>query len=307
MKITFGQEMPALISISRLHMGLGRPSMRTLCALSFVFILTSCSGVFYFPSREMNHFPEHLGLEYSNVWIKSEDLRLHGWFLPSVKDPDSSPCVLFLHGNALNIGNHLFSVNWMPEQGINVLLFDYRGYGYSEGSSSLVGLREDAHAALEYIVQDETCQGSDLFILGQSLGGAIAVELYATTEHQQRVSGLIIDSAFSSYRDIFQEKLSDFFITWPFQMPLRYLVDDRFSPKEFAASLPETPKLIIHGQADTTVPYHHSQILYDLSPEPKEFLNPKGVGHIAGFGIPEIRQRVIDFIYLPQSLEPSLE
>ena len=259
--------------------------------------LSSCTGLFYYPSKELSHVPSDLGLDYEEHWIDSEGLRLHAWLLPAEAKPEAAPCVFFLHGNALNLGNHLFSVAWMPERGVNVLLFDYRGYGLSEGSTGLLGLREDAHSALDYFMSLDSCAGSKKFVLGQSLGGAMSVELLATAKQRDKISGLIIDSAFSSYRDIFREKLSEFWITWPLQLPLGYLVDDRYSPKKFAAKLPAIPKLIIHGQADLTVPYHHSQVIHQLASEPKKILTPEGIGHIAALNKREFKDLLIDFVF----------
>ena len=91
--------------------------------------LGSCANLLFFPQRDLVLTPDQVGLAYRDVWFEAADgTRLHGWFLPAEKKMAlSAACtVLFLHGNAENISTHLASVSWLPAQGYNVFLFDYR-------------------------------------------------------------------------------------------------------------------------------------------------------------------------------------
>jgi hypothetical protein len=129
----------------------GRP-IRLLALAGLAAALGGCSGLIFQPMRELVLTPDEIGLDYRDVHLEAEDgVRLHGWFLPA--EPPRRGSVLFLHGNAQNISTHIASVAWLPAEGFDVLLVDYRGYGLSGGSPSLAGLHLDFEAALEALLE----------------------------------------------------------------------------------------------------------------------------------------------------------
>ncbi|MFL6654621.1 MAG: alpha/beta hydrolase [Sulfurifustis sp.] len=240
--------------------------------------------------------PDDIGLAYEDVRFSTADnVALHGWFLPAAGPACAT--VLFLHGNAENISTHIGSVYWMPRYGFNVFLPDYRGYGESTGVPSLPGLQADIDAAIRYLRSRRDVAADGLVVLGQSLGGASAVYYVAHGAERAHVRALIVDSAFSSYRDIAREKLAGFWLTWPLQSPLAWTIDNDYSPLAAAPHVAPIPLLLIHGDADAIVPVHHSERLYAAAREPKEFWRIEGAGHIETLHSVPVRARLVSYLY----------
>ncbi len=176
--------------------------------------LGGCTGVIFQPMHQLVLTPDQIGLDYEEVEFEAADgVPLHGWFLPAQAPRRGS--ILFLHGNAQNISTHIASVAWLPAQGFDVLLFDYRGYGESEGSPSLAGLHLDFEAALQALLARPEIERDRVIVFGQSLGGSLAITALAASPLRHQVRALIVEGAFTSYRALAREKLADFWLTWP--------------------------------------------------------------------------------------------
>jgi len=189
--------------------------------------LAACTGVIFRPTAELVQTPDQLGLFYRDVdFAASDGLALHGWFLPAQRGSGDKACtLLFAHGNAQNISTHIASVAWLPGAGINVFLFDYRGYGRSAGRPDLPGAHLDFLAALDWVMSRPEVDPDRVAVLGQSLGGAIAIVGLARSPHKARVRALITEGAFSDYRGIVREKLAESVLTWPLLWPLSATID----------------------------------------------------------------------------------
>lgn len=268
-------------------------SRTVLCLVTLCWV-SGCTRIFFFPEQKYVIAPSELGLKYEDVFLDTGDrVRVHGWFLPAEGPVRGS--VLHLHGNAENISTHIASVYWLPQQGFNVFLLDYRGYGQSAGSPSVSGALRDIEASLDWLFS-RVDLGAGVIVFGQSLGGSLGICAVAQSRHREQVRALVIESAFSSYRSIFREKLAEFWVTWPFQWLLGLLVDNSFAPVECAGTLPPIPKLLIQAEDDPIVPAHHVHKLYDAVSKPCElWLSPRG-GHIAAFQDAELRARLLRFI-----------
>jgi fermentation-respiration switch protein FrsA (DUF1100 family) len=239
--------------------------------------------------------PDALGLKYEDVNLTTHDgIRLHGWFLLTQGEPRGT--VFFLHGNAQNISTHIYSVAWLPKSGYQVFLLDYRGYGLSEGSPGLPEVLTDVATGFQWLMSEPRVAKKNLFLLGQSLGANLGAYFAgANPEVRDRLSGLILDAPFASYREIAREKLAQFPITWPFQYPLSQLMPDAYSPIKNIAELSPLPLLIICSEADDIVPAHHSIALFEAAGEPKSLWLTQGV-HIATFGQEKNRLRLLAFL-----------
>lgn len=263
--------------------------------LALLFLNTGCTSMFFFPEKGLRDNPVLQRFPHEDVYFKASDgVKLHGWFF---KVQNSSlGTILVLHGNAENISTHINSVLWLVKEGFDVFAFDYRGYGLSEGKTTVQGVHLDAEAALEKLLNLPQANKDRIFVLGQSIGGAIAIYTVANSPHNDRVKALIVDSAFSDYRRIAREKLSAFFLTWPFQIPLSFLFNNLYSPEKQIKKISPLPILLIHGDSDRIVPAHHSTILYQEALEPKDLWIVKGRSHIEAFAEKEIRDRLLEYL-----------
>jgi fermentation-respiration switch protein FrsA (DUF1100 family) len=268
--------------------------VRRFFAAFALLAAAGCGSLFFYPKTELRPNLTAALLSPEDVAFESSDhVRLHGWFF-SVKEPRGT--VLVLHGNAENLSTHVNSVLWMVLEGFNVFIIDYRGYGRSEGSPSIAGVHRDAEAALAEVLRLPGVDPDRVAVLGQSIGGAIAVYTVANSPERKHVRALVIDSAFSSYRRIAREKLGDFFLTWPLQYPLSFLVGDRYSPERWIAKISPIPLLILHGREDPVVPIRHGLLLYASAREPKTFLETEPPGHVQSFADPHARNAVVSFL-----------
>lgn len=268
---------------------------RKLLIILILILNVGCTSMFFYPERGLRDNPAVQRFPHEDVYFKASDgVKLHGWFFKAKSG--SLGTILVLHGNAENISTHINSVLWLVKEGFDVFAFDYRGYGLSEGKTTVQGVHLDADAALETVLDLPQANKERFFILGQSVGGAIAIYTIANSPHKDQIRALIIDSAFSDYRRIAREKLSAFFLTWPFQYPLSFLFNNEYSPEKQIKKISPIPILIIHGDSDRIVPAHHSSILYKEALEPKDLWIAKGRGHIESFAEKEIRERLVEYL-----------
>lgn len=285
------------------------------CIVSLAMALTTagCDHVFYQPMREMVATPDRLGIPWEPLEIIVPDgAKLGAWHMKTRNKLQG--LVIHAHGNAENRSTHMNFVAWMTNAGFDVLVFDYRGYGDSEGFASRAWTVEDAGAVIEWVTKwvtkwDRKLGNSGpryaevpIVLLGQSLGGAISTStlgLYARQNPTARpVDGLILDSTFSSYRRIAREKLGQFWVTWPLQWPLSFLVSDHLSPISAAAAI-DIPVLQFHSRRDHVVPIKLGRELFDsFKSVNKQFIEIPTPGHLVAFAIDssEYRDKAVEFI-----------
>jgi fermentation-respiration switch protein FrsA (DUF1100 family) len=258
--------------------------------------LLACNGLFYYPSKTIFYKPDDFGATYEDVYFKSRDgTKLNGWFLPAVGSAKGT--VIHFHGNAENMTNHYLFVRWLPRDGFNLFVFDYRGYGASSGKPDRRGMVEDSMAAIGYIRHRSDVDPHRLLVFGQSLGGTLALAAVAQGS-KDGVRAVVVESAFASYRSIAREKLSEFWPTWLFQWPLAWLlISDDESPLPIMNKISPVPLLVIHGDKDETVSYNQGRKLYQNASPPKEFWTVAGGHHTEAFTRYEkvYRPRLIKF------------
>lgn len=259
-----------------------------------MLLLAGCSRFFFLPEQGHRWDPTSAGIEYENIWFDSVDgTLLHSWFLPA-EDPRGT--ILFLHGNAENISTHIGAVHWLPEQGYNVFLLDYRGFGLSAGTPDFDGVHMDAAAALARVARHRDVDPGRIVVFGQSLGASVAITTVANLGELYGVRGLVADSPFSSYRGIAREKFGELWLTWPLQWPLSLTIDDHYAPIDHIGAVSPIPVLLIAGDDDRVVPSHHSQDLYAAARPPKDIWQYRGVDHTQALTRQDVRRRLVTWL-----------
>ncbi|XP_013784577.1 protein ABHD13-like isoform X2 [Limulus polyphemus] len=210
--------------------------------------------------------PAMFGLSGENIHISSGDgVKIN---LLLVKQDHSVfgqvPTILYLHGNAGNIGHRLANVRGLYHScGCNVLLVEYRGYGHSDGTPSEEGLYYDSQAGLEFLLQYPGIDRSKIIVFGRSLGGAVAVDLASRPEYNKHIMALVLENTFTSIPDIgrvlFNWRIVKCIPTWFFK--------NQFQSKEKIKKV-QLPTLFISGLADFLIPPHMVQELYKNSRSP---------------------------------------
>jgi fermentation-respiration switch protein FrsA (DUF1100 family) len=274
--------------------------VRALLALTLL-LLQGCSSLLFYPQQPLPFTPERAGLAYRDVQLTAADgTRLHAWWLPAKPGVAVKGTVLHLHGNGGNLATHLGGSYWLPEQGYQVLMLDYRGYGLSEGTPSLPAIYQDIDAAFAWLDTEPTVQGQPLVLLGQSIGGALAVHYLAERPPQrERLSALVLDGVPASYREVARLTLSSAWLTWPLQVPLSWLIPDGDSAIHAIGGLQGVPLLIYHSIDDAVVPLSNGVRLYQAAPPPRVFQPTRG-GHVQTFADPTWRQVMLLFMGDPQ-------
>jgi fermentation-respiration switch protein FrsA (DUF1100 family) len=224
--------------------------------------------VIYAPERAIPATPQGEGLAFEDVWFTASDgIMLHGWLVPA---PGARITLLWFHGNGGNIGHCVNNLKYLHRSlGVNVFIFDYRGYGRSEGG--LFDLSEqatyrDADGAFAYFRGRRDLAATTLVYFGQSLGAAIAVDI----ARRQPAAGLILETPFTRIRDMAQIVAP----YWPFPGLLQTKYDS-------LSKIPEVrvPLLILHGDRDEWVPYEQGRRLFDEANEPKTLYTIPGAHH----------------------------
>lgn len=245
--------------------------------LLLALVLSGCAqNLFYQPDHVLYDTPKRAGLNFEQVTFQSADgTRLVGWFIPAagyVNPRDAKGTVIHFHGNAQNLSAHWQFVQWLPKRGFNLFVFDYRGYGASNGTPSPKGVFEDSGSALDYVRSRPDVNPDRLLVLGQSLGGANAIAAVGSG-NRAGVRAAVIEATFYSYSSIASDKVSGAGV----------LMDDTYSPDKYIANLSPIPLLLIHGTADPVIPVSHGVKLVSKANNPKIFVEVGGGGHIEAF------------------------
>jgi fermentation-respiration switch protein FrsA (DUF1100 family) len=251
--------------------------------LPFIAVLMTatlaCAGldnVFYYPDHREYTTPAADGYQYEGIQFQSKDgTKLSGWFIPA--KGKALGTVVHFHGNAQNMSAHYSFVSWLPANGFNLFVFDYRGYGKSEGKVSRQGVYEDSVAAVEYIKSGTDIDQNKIILFGQSIGGANALAV-AGNNRFEGIVGVATDSAFASYKGVAMDHTT---LLKPFAA---LLISDRLSPENTVQNIAPVPLLLIHGTADRVVPYKHAQMLFEKAGEPKDLWTIPNGQHTEALG-----------------------
>lgn len=217
--------------------------------------------------RGLDATPAAIGLEYEEIRFSTHDgVSLHGWFVPS---REAERVVLFCHGNAGNISHRLDSIQIFHDLALNVFIFDYRGYGLSDGQPSEQGTYRDAEAAWAFLSEQRGYSPGAIVVFGRSLGAAIAAHL---AQHV-RPAALILESAFASVPEVAGRHY------W--FLPVRWLSRFDYHTAEYVRRV-HVPTLVVHSPQDEINPIEQGREIFRRANEPKAFLEIFG-DHNQGF------------------------
>lgn len=253
-----------------------------------IIILVLLYGVLFFAAQQFeqkityfpkNNFNNSLTQKYQlmEVWIED----IHAVY--SNKGGDS--IALFFHGNAGNISTNEANIAYLKDAEVSFLMIDYPGYGLSKGKPSEQTLYDSAQTAYDWILE-QGWTSDQIVINGQSLGGAIAIEIASKNE----CKSLIVEATFTSTYDIAE-------IHYPW-IPKRLFIPNRFVSKDKIGDV-ECPILILHGDRDNLIPYAFAEELYKLAPEPKYLITLENLGHndVLGYGkMTDQKEKINEFL-----------
>jgi len=236
-----------------------------LLLVSFVYLRQG--SMVYYPTKDIEGTPADIGLKYEELTLTTKDsVNLSAWYVPA---KDERGVVLFCHGNAGNISHRLYSIKIFHDLRLSVLIFDYRGYGRSEGLPTEEGTYLDAESAWDYLVNVKGAPPEKIILFGRSLGSAVAAELAL----RHKAAGIIIESGFKSIPALGAK-------VFPY-LPIRLISRFQYPTIDKVDKI-VMPKLFIHSPQDEMIPYEHGAALFKKAVEPKEFLQITD-GHNDGF------------------------
>jgi fermentation-respiration switch protein FrsA (DUF1100 family) len=215
----------------------------------------------FYPERTLEDKPD---LPYEDVRFNAADgTRLHAWFIPF---EGSRRAFLVSHGNAGNIGNRAVMGEFIHREfRTSILMYDYRGYGNSEGKPSEEGLYSDIQGAFRYL-QSRGFAAASIYLLGQSLGTAVTIDFAS----HEAVAGIILEAPFPSSRAVIRR--------FAFSLPIDYLLKDRFNSLSKVANV-HSPIAVVHSRGDPVVPYELGQQLFAGIEAPKRFFSVEEAVH----------------------------
>ncbi len=215
------------------------------------------------PFPDEDRKPEDAAFE--DAWVETPDgVKLHGWYAEA-NEPRA--VILYAHGNGGNIAHRRWVVRLFREYlKTSVLVFDYRGYGRSEGTPTEAGILVDARAARRWLAKRAGVRETDIVLVGNSLGGGVAVDLAA----KDGARGLVLENTFSSLPDVAASHLK--------LLPVHWLMQTRLDSTAKIRNY-KGPLLQTHGQADDIVPFALGQRLFQAANEPKQFVAIPAGGH----------------------------
>lgn len=243
-----------------------------LSLLSLIVLSTTLFGgcriedrFIFHPDHVTDRDPSHIGLRFEDVFFTTQDgLRLHGWFIPH---QEARATLVWFHGNAGNISDRLLNIKLLHDRiETNIFIFDYRGYGRSEGTASEKGTYLDGEAAIKYLLGRDDAGVRRLILFGRSLGAAVAAEMAIRFNSL----GLILESPFVSIREMARAIFPS--------LPIAWLLRTRYDTME-KVRLIKTPILVLHGDRDATVPFAQGKKVFEIASEPKRFHRIVGASH----------------------------
>ena len=231
----------------------------------------------YIPAKEFIITPDEIGINYKEINFSSADYTLlNGWYI----EADSDRVIIFLHGHRDNISYRMEHIGIIQSLGYNLFIFDYKGFGKSNGYPTETGLYNDGLGAYRTLLKDFNFKPEEIILFGRSLGGAVAIHLASLVN----VNCLIIESGFLSIYHLSYDILG-------FHVP-KWLISNRYESINKIEQI-SIPKLLIHSENDELIPYYHGIQLFEAAQEPKKFLKIQGTHNTAFIDSKDLYSRTL--------------
>jgi len=265
-----------------------------IVVVGFVLIRLLENSLVFFPARYSpgEWTPRRLGVNAEELSFRTADgLTLHGWWFeanPRVPSTDTgavagaagegapsgrsgadgsfAPVLLWAHGNGGNLVGRAPHAQVLADEGLSVFVFDYRGYGRSEGNPNEAGIYVDMEAAYEFLVQERGIAAERIILLGRSLGSAPAARLSTMVPH----AGVVLVSPLPSARRMARRMFGG--------LPIDVFATADFPVVDWVAQR-STPLLIFHGDRDEVIPLAYGREVFEAAADPKELVMLAGAGH----------------------------
>lgn len=256
---------------------------------------------FYMPSQRKPIPPTIEGVSLAEERIPIGADHLMAWVLEPASG-EAKGTVLYSHGNAGNIENHLGFIDFLPHMGWRLILYDYRGYGASTGGPpSRDKTIEDVHAALDWTLG----RFGPAWLVGQSLGASLSI--WVGGERSADIEGVIAVAPFTSHRAIAREALGSTLLLYPLKWPLGFFVSRGGDPIDRVADISPKPLLLVHGEADDLIPPWMSEELFGAAREPKRIRMIPRMGHNDGWrdSNPSFVSTILEFLESPPDTQQT--
>lgn len=204
---------------------------------------------------------EIAGIGKQDVYFRSGDgTELHGWYF---EQSESKHTVLLSHGNTGNLAGRPALLESVLKTGASLLVYDYRGFGKSNGRPSVEGVIDDACSAYDFLLAEKKKESREIVLYGESLGAAISCQLSI----RRKVQGLILQSGFASITKISKHHI-----------PLMHVYPSVLYPQPLLDNVAilkngHPPLLVVHGHRDSVVPFSHGKELYSSAVNKKFFVD----------------------------------
>lgn len=260
-------------------------------------LLQGCSSLFYQPTDIRYTDPARFGVVWEDHFIaRPGGGSLCAALIRNPRGQGSRGLIVQFHGNAQNLTSHWLSMRWAVQRDWDVLVWDYSGYGASDGTPEREQIARDASAFLDW-VSDSILphQPGPVVLVGQSLGSAILLDAFPHWKDRQKVTLLVSEGGFLRYRDMAYDIASRHWMLYPLYPFSGVLVSEAHSPLDALSALPPTPLLVVSCQMDQGVPPQHQRRIHEASPGSR-FWSIEGCPHISAFRSDSVRMRFANLV-----------
>ncbi len=269
---------------------------RLLTLLLLITFISGCEKYFFYPNKILYYMPETCAYNPHNILVETDKGRqLHGWYFKAkTKKPKGT--IFFLHGNSSNISTESVGMVWVLENGYNLLTFDYRGYGISEGKPDIEGVLQDGLDFTDAVMKYYKVDTRNMIIHGQSLGGAVASHIAAFSPYADKFKVLVLESTFTSWKSISREIASKNFFTWAWQYPISWGITGKYSTLENVKNSKIKNTIVIHSKKDNLIDYDNAEAVFKMAHERKVIIFDDFSTHAAIMSNTRVRKEYIDYL-----------